>query len=129
VHVALDVALDPPASFELRLDCRAGGAQRERAGHVERHIVSAEVRVELGQAMHGKVGPPAVRLESGNLGKPLTDEVKGACVARAHHHAGQLVVPNDVEVDRLTGRDLARQLHARVGLVVVPRPVELGVGP
>ncbi len=125
VDVALNVALDPPAAVDPLLD---GGPRRsdpEGTRHVERHVVGAEVRVELGQVVEREMRPPGLRpwpvLEPRDLGKPLADHVEAAAVAGPLDDDGQLVVEHDVERDRLAGRDLPRQGDACVGLVLVAR--------
>src|SRR5438876_1141020 len=62
---------------------RAGGADNDTRGHVDRDVVRAEIRVKLGQMVKWEVTPFAVRLEPRDLREPLRDHVEIAGVARA----------------------------------------------
>ena len=128
MDVALHVPLDAPPAVDAGLDDRAGGADGERRGDVERDVVRPEVGVELRQVVKREVRPRPVGLEARELGEPLADHVKVIAVARALDDDRELVVERDVEIDRLAGRDVARQGDAGVGLVLVAGPVKLDAG-
>ncbi len=132
MDVLLDVALDPTAPLRRRIDRRPGRAEDEALRHIERHVVRAEVGVELAEVMEREVGPACLRpvgLEARDLRKPLPHHVERAPVARPFHDRGELVVPDHVDLDLLARLDVAGEGNARVGLVVVARAVELRAGP
>jgi hypothetical protein len=89
--------------------------------NVESHVVGAEVRVKLGQVVKWEMGPASVFLQTRHLGEPLGHHVEAVQVSGPFHDARQLVVPDDVEGKRCSGRDIVGQRDANVGLVFLVR--------
>src|ERR1017187_29137 len=75
--------------------------------------------------MKRKVRPATVALEPCDLRKPLPHHVEASPVAGALDDDGQLVVEDDFERNQLSWRDRSRQRYARVGFVVITRPMKL----
>jgi len=125
VHVGLHVPLDEASALLPPLDGRARGADDVPGRDVEGHIVRAEVRIELGQMVKREVRPCPGRFEARHLRKPLAHHVESSAIAGPLDDGRQLVVECHVEIDALARGHRARQGHARVRLVVVPRALEL----
>ena len=118
VHVALYEAARDAALVALLLGHRAARADDEALGHVDRHVVVAEVRIKLGEVVEREVRPRPVGLAPRDLREPLPEHVEAPRVARAEEHRRELLVPRDLEGDALAGLDRLRQGHAHVSLVV-----------
>ena len=89
--------------FSMRVSTTGpGGADVKPCGDVERDVVRAVVGVELGEVVEREVSPRPVGLEARDLREPLPDHVERPGVARALDDVRQLVVPRDVELDRVS---------------------------
>ncbi len=107
-------------------DALAGGADLPADGGVDLERVIGEVGVELAVAVVGEARPVAVRLELGELGKPLRHHVEVAVVARPREHRGERRDEVRLHDAGASGRDGLGERDPELG--VVPRD-ELVVGP
>src|SRR5690606_25385854 len=93
-------------------------------------VVVPEVRVELGERVEGEMRELAGRLELGELGEPLSDQVKIAGVAGALDELREDGLELDREREALTRWQRTIERHADVGAVVrIAGRVGLGVSP
>jgi hypothetical protein len=84
VHAASEQAEVAPVALDAILDPLAGGADQERGRDVERHVVVAEVGVELGRGVEGEVGPGAVlpsRASFGTTGPRRRSALRTRCAS------------------------------------------------
>ena len=81
----------------------AGRADLERARHVQRYVVVAEICVKFALRVKRKMREAAVRLQARELGKPLAHEVEAVDEPRALDELRQLVLELERQVERLPG--------------------------
>ena len=127
---AIDHRLQTPLGL-CTVDLDPGRAEDPPLGNRHRHPVVAEIGKELGRGVKLGAVPARLPLEDGDLGKPLADEVEVTDETGARDDPRQLGFERDVDLDRVAGADLARQLHpgrAEVLRVSVVRPHELDLG-
>jgi hypothetical protein len=124
------VAQPLPVLHSRLLDPRAARANGEVRRHVQRHIVAAEIRIELGLRMEREMREPTVGLQARQLGEPLRNEVIAARIARALDNLRQLRLELELEREPRACGELGGEGDLDVGFVLgISRAVLLASGP